>query len=188
MVQITVNLKRQKLLNGQNAASHKLIVGPHSWHMSRGRRPLLSNPLTPVPPPSLPTPPCFNNLANRGSIAWTRANMDRPDDSIRIDQYIATLLKRISDRDSRHHSFSQFPQICDQSRKPPQVSQSSCSHSVCMIKLSVLIGHHGPFAFCLGHIVTNRYTILKTKHNHFYIKPSKREMSLLQLLEVSPTG
>ena len=57
-----------------------------------------------------------------------------------------------------------------------------------MIKLSVLIGHHRPFAFCLGHIVTNGYTILETKHNHFYVKPGKGEMGLLQLLEVSPTG
>ena len=42
-----------------------------------------------------------------------------------------------------------------------------------MIKLSILIGDHRPFAFCLGDIVPNGCEILETKYDHFYVELNK---------------
>ena len=57
-----------------------------------------------------------------------------------------------------------------------------------MIKLSILIGDHRPFAFCLGDIVANGCEILETKYDHFYVELNKGAMNLLQLLEVPSAG
>lgn len=114
--------------------------------------------------------------------------MLEPDQTVGIDQHVASLLPGVGARQAGKPPESGLTKVGAEGRRPPQVPEPGLPHRVGVIEAALGVDEQRPAQPGLGHVRTSRGRILERHGQRLHPEPRKILLRLLQLQQMPPAG